>query len=351
MATGTPPAARRPGNRPPGQRPSAAAAPPDPAAAAGTLALVDAGKWLAFLAEYEADFTRVVPDHIKPETFIGMAAALVRGNPKLQTAVQANPGSFVIALRECAALGHMPGMNTYALVPYRNNRDDGPNWTVQGIEQYQGVVERMYRANGITSVHVEVVREKDHSRWRPTEMILPQHDYDDRASETERGPLVAVYAYARMRSGGTSQVVWMTRHDVAKHRAVSKAGDSFWGPAWPEEGPWTPAMWKKTALHQLETYVPTSVAWREHMARAESTVMTGWAGIPVEPVRQPIYHPVASTTPVDAEVVEEPAGPPVQQPNAAGPVTTEPGPAEPTGTGTGWPPVTPPGSGVVPDER
>jgi recombination protein RecT len=263
-----------------------------------TLALVEAKQWLQFLGTYETSFASIAPEHVKVEAFVALAAAWVRRDPKLQEAVEVNPGSLILALRECAALGHVPMRGIFALVPFNNNKAPGGKQVV-GIEEYRGVVERMYRAGGVQSVHVEVVRDADLCRFQKTRMVLPDHEYDEFADDEERGPLKAVYAWARMREGGTSDVAWLPKGQVLKHRRSSRTGDAFWGPAWPDEGPWTQDMWKKTALHVLERVVPTSSAYRMEVARSEAAAATGFVGVPDRSPRDP-GPPIH-----DAELVDE----------------------------------------------
>jgi recombination protein RecT len=117
-----------------------------------------------------------------------------------------------------------------------------------------------------------------------------------------------VYAYAVLFNGATSHVVRMGAAEVAKHRAVSKSGDAFWGPAYPAEGPWTPSMWLKTGLHALERWVPTSAAYRWEVAASQAKVA-------MDPVRPPA--PDRAAEPIDAEVLEDDTGwPDVAQPPA-----------------------------------
>lgn len=244
-----------------------------------------AGGVAKFIASYTGNLSRVAPKHIDADAFIGLAAAYVARSPQLMEAAQVNPAALVMALRECAALGHTVGKDTYVLTPFRNTkwRDNGrPQWDIVGVEVYKGVLERMFRAGGVQSVHVQVIRESD--RFTPGRPgTVPYHDFPWDASVDQRGPLVGVYAWAVMLSGAPSHCILMNRHDVQKHRAASRSGDAFWGPAWPAEGPWTPDMWQKTALHKLEPYVPTSAAYRWEIAAANANG-SGWKGVPDAPV-------------------------------------------------------------------
>lgn len=214
----------------------------------------------ALLNSYRGELASVMPSHGNAEAFMGLAIAYVRRDLSVLNAASRNPGSLVLALRECAALGHLPMRGTFSLVPF-NNRNAPGGIEVVGIEEYRGVIERMYRAGGVESVHVELVRANDTNRdqtgqpdWQPW-MALPDHRIDPYADEETRGEIRAVYAYARLRGGGVSQVVWMNAGEIRKHEKDTP----FW------RGPWRPDMVRKTALHKLERYVPTSVEYRAQM--------------------------------------------------------------------------------------
>lgn len=232
---------------------------------------------------YRPQFSAVVPKHISVDAFVALAVAYVKRDPKLANAAMVNPGSVVLALRECAALGHVPMRKTFALVPFPDKNAPG-GWSVVGMEEWRGVVERMYRGGGVTGVHVEVGRERDPVlRFNRTRDRLPVHEYDEFAPPEQRGPLKVVYAWADLLGGNTSYVVWMPRFEVTRHRAMSRStradgGGSFWGPA-DGEGPNTEAMWRKTALHALEGMVPTSAEYRWQLV-ATAQAATGWAGVP-----------------------------------------------------------------------
>jgi recombination protein RecT len=277
------------------------------------------------ISRYEAQFAAVVPRHVEVKAFVELALAYVKRSPQLLENALANPASLVLALRECAALGHLPMRGVYALVPLNDNKAPGGK-TIVGMEEWRGVVERIYRAGGATSVHVEVGRESDPVlRFQRTRMVLPEHEYDEFAPPNVRGPLKVVYAWARLINGGTSQVVWMPRFEVLRHRAMSRSvtkdnnGGNFWGPI-DGEGPNTEAMWRKTALHGLEGLVPTSSAYRWEVAASEAGAR-GWPGVPDREIARP-YGDESSI--VDAELVDE-APPP---------------------SGEDWPAVAAPGQGA-----
>lgn len=212
------------------------------------------------IASYEGDYARVLPSHVPPSTFVRLAQGVLRRNEDLAKAAMGNPNSLLVTLLDCAELGHRPGSDEYALTMRRVNSVP----TIVGIEQYQGVMERMFRAGAVLSIKCEVVRSNDHFDWAPTRMQVPIHEYDALASAENRGELVGVYAYAEMQSGmqagATSRVVVMAADEVARHRAYAGT-PKFWD-AWPDP------MWRKTALHELEKWVPTSSEYLMHRARA-----------------------------------------------------------------------------------
>lgn len=231
-------------------------------------------------------FSAVVPSHIDPKQYIAVLLGVLQRNDKLLSAAEENPGSLMIAAAECARLGLVPG-DTYHFVPFWNK--ERHIHEITGIVSYQGEIELIYRAGAVESVHAEVVRERDSFVWKPG-MVIPDHQIPTNkqgqiglVSEDERGILTGVYAYARLRGGGVSRVVVMSVSEVMKHRAIAKTKE-FWGPEWPDEGPWTPQMWLKTAVHGLPTWVPSSPEYMSELWRAAAAVSS--APLPVDAPRE-----------------------------------------------------------------
>lgn len=243
----------------------------------------------------QEDFTAILPRHATVDSFMGLAIAYVRRDDALKSAAQANPQSLIIALRECAALGHMPMKGTYALVAFKtkaNANEGNPlGWTVNGIEEVRGTIQRMFRAGGVTSVHVELVRAADHFEWSPARMTLPVHEFDWQAAEEVRGPIVGGYSWARLRNGGVSQVVVMNMAQISRYEQAAKT-TKFW------QGAWRPEMIQKTLLHRLEKFVPTSAEFLWNLAAAEAGNAKSFVDLPDRPAVDPGYDDV-----VDAEIV------------------------------------------------
>lgn len=214
-------------------------------------------KIINWVEETGDHYGSVLPTHLEQQHWIRLAAGLLKRNQDLAAAAVNNPDSLRAALMECARLGHEPGTDQYALVPIKD-KDTGPS--VLGIEQYQGEIERMYRAGAVTAIICEVIYEGEQFSYNPGDKPFHQADWLNRGDT----PLVGVYAYAVLGDGVVSNVVVMGKREVDKHRAVAKT-DSIWR-KWPEP------MWRKTAVHELEKWVPTSAEFQKERLRALAEV-------------------------------------------------------------------------------
>jgi len=238
-------------------------------------------------------FAAVLPDHIDVKSFLGTAAAALYADPKLMTAAEANPDSLITAMMRCAALGHQPGTDEFYLL-WRNIWDKNAKTkrpTVQGIEGYRGIVERMYRSGAVKSVVVREVCAKDKFRYIEGVDDKPLHaigggdphsadstgaDFFGETGSRDRGAMVGVYAYAILSTGAVSRVVILSRDDVVAAREASDSKDSDYSP-WNrlDGGKDRPeftgrSMWWKTAARRLEPWVPTSAEYRREMLRASA---------------------------------------------------------------------------------
>ncbi|RYZ32213.1 MAG: recombinase RecT [Propionibacteriaceae bacterium] len=222
------------------------------------------------LRRYAQDFATVLPSHLDAKQWLRLAEGLLRRDPTLAAVSIANPASFFAALLECARLGLVPG-DTYHLVAF--GRD------VVGITDYKGEIELMYRAGMVQSIVCEVVYERDLFRFKPGDE-KPDHTVD--WFDSDRGAMKGVYAYARLKDGGTSRVAILNREGVEAIKAVSKTArrpDSPWN-KWPDR------MWRKTALKQLTAWVPSSAEFRSEQLRAESAAIalpSGFGQLPPTP--------------------------------------------------------------------
>ncbi|HEY9411765.1 MAG TPA: recombinase RecT [Jiangellaceae bacterium] len=225
-------------------------------------------------------FASIVPSHVEPRAFVGLAKAHLRKNPKLLGAAEADPSGYMMALSECARLGLVPG-DTFHILHFKNSRTDGVDFVP--VIDYTGEIELIYRAGAVSSVKAEIVYSGDEFRFTP-DMDRPHHVPDWFG---ERGDMVGVYAYAVMKDGSTSRVVVMNRTEVMKVKAVSKSAN-FSDSPWKN---WEDRMWLKTAIHQLSKWVPTSAEYRREQLRA---------AVEADNLRTP------ASDVVEAEIVESP---------------------------------------------
>jgi recombination protein RecT len=103
-----------------------------------------------WIRRQQADIAMAAASHVKPSAIIRVTQGALRRDDKLLAAAIANPQSLLYALLDCARLGHEPDTDDYYLVPFGQE--------VTGIEGYKGIIERMFRAGGVTSVVAQVVR-------------------------------------------------------------------------------------------------------------------------------------------------------------------------------------------------
>lgn len=223
----------------------------------------------ALVRQYREDFTLVLPEHIKGETWMRLAVGSLRRDQNLAAAASRNPGSLMNALLDCARLGHEPGTESYYLVPFGNE--------VQGIEGYRGVVERIYRAGAIKTVQAEVVCTNDEFIWKPGKVddqqpprwegpqTVPYHEVDWFG---DRGEVKGAYAYGIFQDGTPSRVVVINRNYIDKVRKESRGSDHPKSP-WVK---WFDQMVLKTVARRLEPWVPTSTEWRKEQLRAAKEV-------------------------------------------------------------------------------
>ncbi len=287
----------------------------------------------ALITQYADSFSRVMPSHIKPDTWLRLAqGALRKGkridapNPKdpmhvhhgrfeLEVAAQNNPGVFLASLLDAARLGLEPGTEAYYLTP----RKVKGQLEILGIVGYQGYVELMYRAGAVSSVVVQVVHRNDEyvfvrgqldweqpRRWDGPQ-VVPFHRYPPFARDADRGELVGVYAYARMKDGAVSQVVELNRDDIDRIRAANPASGGQYSP-WTN---WEKPMWMKSAARQLRKWVPTSAEFMREQARvaAEMQRVQEEQQLPAAPQEFDVLDGEVIDTPYEAESWPETAEP------------------------------------------
>lgn len=208
----------------------------------------------------EGHIGAILPSHLNAKSWIGVAIGALKRDDKLYRAAMGNPGSLMSAMLRAAQDGLKPGTEEFYLVPYGNE--------VQGLRGYQGELALIYRGGAVSSVTCEVVYENDTFTFSPSGGKPPVHEVN---WGKPRGEMMLVYAYAHMVEGGISKVVVKDKEEVEKHRAASPSykndrnGTSPWN-KWPK------SMWLKTAVHELQKWVPTSAEFIRDRINAQAAV-------------------------------------------------------------------------------
>lgn len=204
----------------------------------------------AMIKQYKSDFATVLPSHLDADTFVRVAQGLLRRDEKLAKVAGTNPGSFLSAMLDCARKGLEPG-DTFHFVVFGNE--------IQGITDYTGEIELIYRAGEVSSVKAEVVYSKDEFQFSP-DMDRPVHKVDWFG---DRGTMIGAYAYGVFQNGAVSRVVVMSKTDIDQIKAVSRSAKSPESP-WNK---WPDRMWLKTVVKQLTKWVPSSPEYRQNVLR------------------------------------------------------------------------------------
>lgn len=270
----------------------------------------------ALVRAHRDDLTGALPSHIKGDTWMRLATGALRRDENLRRIATRNPGSLMNALLECARLGHEPASKSFYLVPFGNE--------IQGIEGYRGVVERIYRANGVKVVHAEVVYENDVFVWLPGTVDThqpPRWEGPQRVPFhmadwfSDRGDVKGAFSYGLFHDGTPSRIVILNRKYLDKVRAESKGSKSPTSP-WVK---WYDQMVLKTAAHRLEPWVPTSTEWRKDEPPTATVTQLSPTDAPQLPSGMPDDGMDEDEGPIEGELVDdEPARwPAAAQPGGA----------------------------------
>lgn len=263
---------------------------------------------------------KCLPKHLTAERVIKVAIIAASRTPLL---LNCTPESFVLSVVQASQLGLEAGspLGEAYLVPYKDQ--------CTLIVGYRGLIALARRSGEIEAIEAHVVHAKDtfelaygldaklhHVPWMPT----PPASLDEKgyrawvADEADPGPMIAVYAVARLK-GGARQAEVMTRAQVDAIRGRSRASST---------GPWVSdyeEMAKKTVVRRLSKYLPmsiemaTAVDYEERSERGEAVDVSAMVeGIDLNaPAQLPQGRPSATEAlkqnlrPV-AAVAREPGG-------------------------------------------
>ena len=240
-----------------------------------------------------------LPRGMDADRILRIAMTALRQTPKLGACT---PASFIGALFQSAQLGLEPsnGLGQAYLVPYGQ--------AVTFIIGYKGLIELARRSGQISELYAYPVYAADHFNF-----TLGLHRNIDHQPAVDGEPadkdLVAVYAVAKFKDGGTDFEV-MTRGQVDAIRKRSKASGN---------GPWVTdyaEMARKTVLKRLCKRLPLAVETQNALAQDETIKTTlaadmtqvpdasetpdVFAGQIIDVETGEVHEPIAEETPVAA---------------------------------------------------
>jgi recombination protein RecT len=231
----------------------------------------------AQLKDKQANFSAALPAHIPVERFMRVVLTATQNDPAL---MKADRGSFFTACLKAAQDGLLPDGRDGALVIYNTKVVDKATGKEEWIAKVQwmpmigGIRKKVRNSGTIATWDVQTVHAKDafefelgddpfikHRPYLPTQ--LPQKEgekpeaYAARyAAHCDRGPMIAVYSVAVLKTGEKSRDV-MSRADVERVRDnYSKRNrDKSFSPAWVKS---FDEMAKKTVARRHSKVLPMS---------------------------------------------------------------------------------------------
>jgi recombination protein RecT len=257
---------------------------------------------LKLLQQYQDQIRRALPRHMSAERMVRIVMTEIRRTPDL---LKADPASLFGAVIQAAQLGLEPGINGQAyLVPFRNNRTG--RIEVQFIPGYKGLMDLARRSGNVKKIVARVVRAGDEFEFELGTEEYVRH----RPRSGPDAPVTAAYAVAVF-DDGTTQIEVMSREEIDRIRARSKAGSGPWVTDYEE-------MAKKTVARRLCKYLPASVELQtavalDEMAEAgQSQRHEAWLQVtPLDAVVEDVVD--------DAGTADAPAGEGTSDASAAAP--------------------------------
>jgi recombination protein RecT len=221
-----------------------------------------------YLRQYEPEFQRALGQSLDAAKFAQDALTAIKQNPQIG---QSDPRSLFGALFLAAQL-RLPVGGPLAQFHLTTRKVKG-QLTVVPIVGYQGYVQLVMNTGLYSKVNAFLVHENDYFKAAANSERGEFYDFD--RAQGERGAVVGVIAYAKIR--GYDETSWVyVEADVmrAKHRP------QYW-----ESTPWKTdegEMFKKTGIRVLQKYLPksTDAAGIALAAQADQAVVRKFEGVP-----------------------------------------------------------------------
>ncbi|QCG95021.1 rect protein [Azospirillum sp. TSA2s] len=201
-----------------------------------------------------AEFAAALPQHIPLDRFKRVALTAINKNPDL---LRAEPRSLMGAFVMAAQDGLLPDGREGAIVMYGNQ--------AQWMPMVYGIVKKMRNSGELASISAHAVYAKDRFKYVLGDEERIEHEP---TMMEDRGPMVAVYATAKLKDGTIQREVMM-RADVEKVRQASRAKN---GGPWKD---WYEEMARKTVVRRLSKYLPMSTEVEQMLRRDDALYAVG----------------------------------------------------------------------------
>jgi recombination protein RecT len=201
---------------------------------------------------------QALPKAITPERFLGVFTMVLKSTPEL---ANCSKESLVAAVVQTVQLGLTPGNIGHCYYIPFNNKNKGRE--AQFVLGYKGIVEMLNRCGKATLISTEIVRDGDHFEC---EMGLNPVLKHIPAWDGEQMPIKGVYCVAKNLVANEKVFVYMSKAEIDKVRAASKAGQSDYSP-WAK---WYEEMAKKTVVKRICKLLPLSVEDQARVATDET---------------------------------------------------------------------------------
>jgi recombination protein RecT len=196
--------------------------------------------------QFKSAVAAALPQHLTPDRFARIALTALTRVPKL---LECDKESVFKCMLQLSQFGLEPDGRNAHLIPFWNS--NRKTFECQLIIDYKGLVDLAMRSGNVSYVHADKVCENDEFEFDKGQVKSHKIDFKE-----PRGEPYAYWAMVRNKDG-TEQCEVMTRAEVDRIRARSKAKDS---------GPWQSdydEMAKKTVFRRLSKWIQLSPEYRD----------------------------------------------------------------------------------------
>lgn len=186
---------------------------------------------------YQDQFSKVLPETIRPQQFARVVLTAISEHPELNGA---DRRTLLNSCIKCANDGLLPDGRDAALVVFNTKiKDPQTNkerWikAVQYMPMIHGIRRRMFNSGEVLEAAAAVVYRGDKFRYSLGDQPFIEHEPPSDLT-VDRGDLVGAYAIIRMKNGQVIREV-MRRHEIEARRHQSKAANSLMWTKFYDEG-------------------------------------------------------------------------------------------------------------------